>query len=532
VPLLSALTLALTPAAPQEDAAPHRFLESERCAMCHSASEAAEALRDEAGRSVAPYDLWRGSMMANASRDPLWRAMVSAEQAARPAAAAAIEQECSACHAPMAAEDRDGPLGLDGVSCTVCHQITPEGLGTEASYSGGFVLGPGDRIFGPYEDPFTRPMRMHTGYTPTPSGHVREAALCATCHTLFTEALDAEGRPTGHRLPEQTPYLEWRNSIYSTEDEAPGGATCQECHMPATDEDGAPIRTRIARNPGGRDFPPIGEREPFRRHLFVGGNAVVPEILRDHAEEFGVAAPAEALTAVAAAAREQLATRTARLDLVRGGRAGDRLVLELRATNLTGHKLPTGHPLRRVWIALRVTDAEGRLIFASGRTDPRGRIVGADGTPLPQELRGGPLHPHRGVVRSSDEVQVWESVMEDAGGAPTWSLLSGARYAKDDRLLPRGWRADGPDAEITRPVGPEDDADFRGGSDTVRFEIAAPAARGPFRVEAELLHQVAGARYLAELLAAGTPETERLGEVWFEQPRPPEVMASVSYRVE
>lgn len=36
---------------------------------------------------------------------------------------------------------------------------------------------------------------------------------CATCHTLFTPYVDNEGNVAGE-APEQTPYLEWKNSIY------------------------------------------------------------------------------------------------------------------------------------------------------------------------------------------------------------------------------------------------------------------------------------------------------------------------------
>ena len=134
------------------------FATAPTCARCHSNTASASAMKDDAGRDIAPVDLWQSSMMANASRDPLWRAMVSAEVAQHPAAKAAIEAKCMRCHAPMAsiekthanamialselydAESRHNQLGLDGVSCTVCHQIEPAGLGTPGSFSGGFDI--------------------------------------------------------------------------------------------------------------------------------------------------------------------------------------------------------------------------------------------------------------------------------------------------------------------------------------------------------------------------------------------------------
>jgi len=208
------------------------FATSQACALCHSSAPRAQGMRDAKGRSVAPFDLWQATMMANAARDPLWRAVVSVEVAATPARAAEIEAKCLRCHAPLAIGERElaggeplraavlrdgsdlGQLALDGVSCTLCHQVLPENLGEERSYSGHWRIGRRKLIYGPHADPFPMPMRRHTGFTPAEGDHVLSSGLCATCHTLFTDAYDAEGAATGYRLPEQTPYLEWRNSVY------------------------------------------------------------------------------------------------------------------------------------------------------------------------------------------------------------------------------------------------------------------------------------------------------------------------------
>ena len=143
-----------------------------------------------------------------------------------PEHAATIEDECSICHMPMA-RTRAGALGLegrvfanlprsgggdtleaqlaaDGVSCTVCHQISDERLGTPESFGGGFVMAApaadGSRsIAGPFEvnDGHTALMRSATGAQPTEAAHIRQSELCATCHTLTTEAFDADGNVVG-----------------------------------------------------------------------------------------------------------------------------------------------------------------------------------------------------------------------------------------------------------------------------------------------------------------------------------------------
>lgn len=128
------------------------FLVAQNCAFCHSSSNRANAMRDAKRRPVAPYDLWQASMMANSARDPYWRAVLSAEVVATPSKKALIEEKCTRCHAPMAAPAPESPpgevlaylkrsdqrsfLGLDGVSCTVCHQITDKGLGSDETFTG------------------------------------------------------------------------------------------------------------------------------------------------------------------------------------------------------------------------------------------------------------------------------------------------------------------------------------------------------------------------------------------------------------
>ena len=67
------------------------------CALCHSKIPPPG---NEHAASVAPFALWRGSMMAHSSRDPFWKAKVRDEAALTPAAKAVIEDKCLRCHAP------------------------------------------------------------------------------------------------------------------------------------------------------------------------------------------------------------------------------------------------------------------------------------------------------------------------------------------------------------------------------------------------------------------------------------------------
>jgi hypothetical protein len=497
------------PGAATAEEKPEPFAASSLCAWCHSNAAAARAMRDPKGREVSPFLLWSGTAMASSSRDLIWRAAVAAEVAAAPSQERAIVGVCMRCHAPMGARTLPpGDLGLDllapgkadaltadGVSCTVCHRIAAEGLGEAATFVGNFALVPDGQVAGPHRDPFTRPMLHHTSFEPVYGAQLLHSGLCGTCHTVITAPLAAgDGAPP---FVEQAPYLEWRNSVFATE--GSDGATCQACHVPARTDEGARIRTRIARHPRGFDFPPLDDRMPYGRHVLVGGNTLLPRLLAA-APPTGADEARPPYEQVAAVAAKQLASRTARVEIERARLAGRTLSFVARVVNLTGHKFPTGHPSRRAWLRVRVRDAAGRIVLASGEHDAAGRILGASGAPLESEAIGGPVEPHRTTVRGPDEVQVWESVMEDGQGAPIETLLAAARPRKDDRLLPAGWSPAHPDAARTRPVGTVDDADFVAGEDRVAFQLELPAAvKRPLRVEATLLFQTLGARHAAAL---------------------------------
>ena len=133
-----------------------RFQTSDRCLACHN------GLSTPSGEDVSIGFAWRASIMANSSRDPYWQASVRRESIDHPEVQAAIEDECSVCHMPItryeaklagkpgqifshlpfSADSKHGREAQDGVSCSVCHQIGKEKLGTRESFNGGFVVDP------------------------------------------------------------------------------------------------------------------------------------------------------------------------------------------------------------------------------------------------------------------------------------------------------------------------------------------------------------------------------------------------------
>jgi hypothetical protein len=482
------------------------FQTSDRCIACHN------GLTTPNGEDYSiGYD-WRPSMMANAGRDPYWQAGVRRESIEHPSAAKAIEDECSICHMPMARYEsklagQEGEvfahlpfnpkkladrLAADGVSCSVCHQITSENLGKRESFVGGFRIDaaqpPGERrVYGPFEidQGHTRIMRSSSRFQPTQGAQIRSAELCATCHTLYTKALGPAGQVIGE-LPEQMPYQEWLHSGYKD------ARTCQSCHMPVIVQD-VPI-TAV-----------LGEPRPgVVRHTFLGGNFFMQRLLNRFRNDLGVAALPQELEAAATRTVTHLQSEAAHIAINRIDLRGGRLLAEISVENQGGHKLPTAYPSRRVWLHVTVRDRNGRSVFESGALTPQGAIFGND-----NDADASRFEPHYTEITSPDQVQIYEAIMVGPDGVPTTGLLTAVRYVKDNRLLPRGFDKKTADKDIAVQGGAADDEDFTAGGDTVRYSIAVGDAPGPFQIEAELWYQSISYRWAVNLKRIDAFETQR-----------------------
>ncbi len=492
------------------------FIGSGLCSFCHG------NLRDGAGRNMSINDHWRSTMMANASKDPLWRAKVESETARSPHVKDTIEKKCITCHMPMAwtqlnaanatydkqsYEDlygrfisRNNPLheaASDGVSCSLCHQIRDRELGTAATFSGNFPIVTGTKIpdrpvYGPYEDAVTGPMRVSVGYTPQFGIHTNDSALCGTCHTLYTPYLDEEGEVAG-TFPEQTPYLEWLHSEYG---EAPGRRhridetvgevrLCQDCHMPHSKEGDVLI---------AHPSPPEAKaRDHFSQHHFVGGNVLLLNIMHDNISSLSLTASPDKILATRDRTIRQLRNDTARLKLTDVGLKKNILSVNVEVESLVGHKFPTGFPSRRTWIHFKVVDAAGKPVFESGKTRPDGSIVGDDAD------EGMGFEPHHELIERPGQVQIYETIMEDTEDRVTYTLLRASGYKKDNRLLPRGFEKDeaGPDIAVYGAAAGDDD--FVGGRDRLKYRINLGRAEAPFTVEVSLHYTTVSHAFLEDL---------------------------------
>ena len=325
-----------------------------------------------------------------------------------------------------------------------------------------------------------------------------------------------------HHHVEQATYLEWLNSEYENEinEKNPNARSCQDCHMARglKDErhglDIPQIQTRIAAiqdttYPDAENLAPHDRLkvrirdEGYRRHNFSGLNVFLLELFNQFDDVLGVrkvdfmtgskGGIGHAVDDMARTARDDVAT----LDVQADWQGPNRVTARVVVRNKVGHRFPSGVGFRRAFLELVVVESASaggpeRVVWASGRTNELGMLLGADGRPLPTEsfardpTSGRQRYQrHHEFITSPDQVQVYETLLHDAKGDFTTSFVRGCEVVKDNRLLPRGWRREGPGPALTgrflQATYPDPDAaaDPRyadgSGSDEVIYRMELPA---------------------------------------------------------
>jgi hypothetical protein len=483
------------------------FHTSDRCLACHN------GLTNSSGEDVSIGFNWRASIMANSSRDPYWQASVRREDLDHPESKAEIEDACADCHMPIARykAKQDGKLGEvfahipfdedpkknadaeDGVTCSVCHQIGNRNFGKRESFTGGFEIetppAQNDHPeFGPFaiQDGQARIMQTSTGgFRPTAAAHIRDSALCATCHTLYTKSLGSGGKFLGF-FPEQVPYLEWQHSDY------PQKYSCQGCHMPEVQ--GA---TKIAAVMGE---PRIG----MHQHTFTGGNFFVLRMLSEHANDLSVSALPAEINAETDRTTTFLQTQAAHVTIRNVNTVSGRLTADVFVENLSGHKLPTAFPSRRAWLHVVIRDRDGKTIFESGALNADGSIKGNV-----NDADSSRFEPHFREITNPDQVEIYEPILKDSDGRVTTGLVAAVGYLKDNRLLPSGFDKETAGKDIAVIGDAANDPNFTSKGDLVRYSADLGNAPGPFQVNAELWYQPIGFRWAHNLVPYHAEEPQR-----------------------
>lgn len=495
--------------------------------------------------SVEPYFNWRGSMMAQAARDPLFYACLAiANQDA-----AQSGDLCIRCHSPRAwlggrSVPTDGSAlqveDRHGVQCGFCHKLVkPSPIGvnpypndpayTSTTYpadqaylatlaevpvrpgSGNYVVDSNVTKRGPFSNPFAQHTTLYSPFH-------QDAALCGTCHDVSNPALSRQPNGTWEanaldtpppdpdpytHFPVERTYSEWSKSAYNT----PAGVyapqfggnktyvrTCQDCHMRdvtgvGCNRPGAPVRT---------DLP---------LHDLTGGNTFIPKLV---AQLYPTEVDTNALNAGILRARSML-QKAASLNLT-VGYATAAFTAQVRVTNETGHKLPSGYPEgRRMWINLKAFDGASQLVYESGAYDPASAVLTLD--------------PAIKVYEAELGMSAAQAALAGFPPGPSFHFVLNNMIVKDNRIPPRGFTFAAFDSIQAAPVG----ATYVDGQHWDDTPYTLPLSTR--RVTATLYYQTVSKEY-AEFLRDEN-RTNTAGQVFYDLwaangKSAPEVMASVT----
>lgn len=295
---------------------------------------------------------WETSRHAFSGVDPVMHRMAAL-------AGTEIAAGCKQCHAP--AQQRVERLGAratpdfsqDGLNCDVCHSMSEAPPVATVQFMRD--IDPSGPKYANLDSPVSNPAHaseQRTWYS--------QSRACASCHQFDLS--------NGTRL--ENTFIEWEASVL-----AGMGVHCQACHMPTYTGQAAkdgPVRGNLHRH---RWVGPDYAYTEFRQIDLEAQKNDIRELL-----ENSVRVDVEEMPATVA--------------------AGASLDFGIRVTNdRTGHSIPSGVSFaREMWLAITVRDANGAIVYESGRLAANGDLPSASEDP---DLTG------------------FFARMYDAGGAPT-----------------------------------------------------------------------------------------------------------------
>jgi hypothetical protein len=326
--------------------------------------------------------------------------------------------------------------------------------------------------------------------------------FCGTCHDVsnpaFTRQPDGsyalnpigQPHPTGDpydMFPIERTFSEWANSTYASLGVNAGGVfggnhptgvmrTCQDCHMPDTMDYGCAF-----------DEPYGFVRPDVPAHDFNGGNDWVQEVLLNlYPQTSGI----EPYLRDSQNRAVYMLQNAASLDLT----ATD-CGINVRITNQTGHKLPTGYPEgRRMWIEVEFLDANLSPVVV------RGQYNGISADLITSDTK---------VYEAELGVDTAMSMATGLREGPSFHFALNNKYYKDNRIPPRGFTNAAFAAVGAAPVA----ASYQDGQYWDDAEFRVPA--GATSAVVSLYYQIASKEYITFLRDEN--RTDDNGDVLYSQ---------------
>jgi len=421
----------------------------------------------QSGCHTEIYNEWKTSAHRYAAMDPIFQGIqnVMAKQNGPEST-----RYCGGCHDPISlfsgtknifAANLTGQLGYnEGISCLACHSIQKTDIRGNANYT---IAQPKEYLWQWSPDHTLGSIARNFLIRSWPAQHNRlnkrmykTPEYCAACHKQF---IDQEINRVGW-VQLQNQYDNWAASHWNHKGDARSTIECRECHMPlmASHDPAAGDAMDYNRSPGDHQH---------RSHRFLAANNFVPALLKLDGANQHVKLTTDWLTGhiEIPEIRNKWTDGPVvkiRIEAPQSVAPGKQFSIRVVMTsNKVGHDYPTG-PLDMIqsWVELRVTDARGKTVFASGQRDERNFLV--PGTFL---FKAEPVDQYGNLI---DRHNLWEMV--------------GVRYRRS--LFP-GY-SDTVDYNVICPSGNPAKPSAQKASDQ-RFTVPGATDPGPLRVEA-ILH--------------------------------------------
>jgi len=379
---------------------------------------------------------------------------------------------------------------MEGVQCNFCHRATDVSKrlsrhdgSVMASGNGGFIVAP------------NTPFDPSQGQDAIPKPNVFQTTgnFCGSCHDVTNPLINTKtvvpGTDTTEmKHPIERTYTEWYWSDYRNT------TTCQDCHEPM----------KFLGAQTWMLYPAMDQ---------LWGD--VDQKWIDRGIQNVPASRADALATAAARNSDFMGENAARVeivDTVKSVTAGTSAInVNVKITNLTGHKLPTGFAEgRQMWIHIQAFDDDENLVYEDGVLDSNGCLHRTASTKVYEQLIEAVGYPFLDAeVKEPSPCDIYHDPSKAEGAEFHFILMN--KIVKDNRIPPKGFnkKAYQDDGAFIIPAHLYDNGEYW---DTTAYRIPVPATGSKkLHVTATVYYQTFSREYIEFLKHNDTEKTQEHG---------------------
>lgn len=382
--------------------------------------------------------------------------------------------------------NKDSEADMEGIQCAYCHRQV-DNYKRKSQYDNSTMANGNGGYFMNKYDPFSNYLIRPT------SNFQTDSIICGTCHDVTNPLVFTKTAVSPSKMlhPIERTYTEWYWSDYGNR------TKCVNCHTkmefpgaqtwllyPGLDRLWGAVDQKWTQSPYNYTSSVI---TPYRTQAYMDAKAR-SEALMESAGKILI-------------------------EVVNVSVANGYATVDVKVTNNTGHKLPTGFAEgRQMWIRLKAVDSKGNVLFEDGVIDSSGKLVRTANTKVYEQIV---------LAKGYENFKLNNYSIIDADKDGTVSHYEKEFHfvlmnyiEKDNRIPPLGFNKDAymADGAFIVPFDAKD-TDYPSGQnwDVTTYTIPLAGARGSITVTAELKYQTFNKEYIEFLDTMDTEKTEEFG---------------------